>query len=132
MRVVLLGEASIGRHNTLRSTTTGSSSSINIINTIISFLIDPNQSELYYPWPPSCCFFPNERARKILVVGYRIPAKFCSCNMSHKVHKVQQVELRATCRGDKIVARFVLHVNKSINSPEGRCRCNMSPQHFLV
>ena len=43
-----------------------------------------------------------------------------------------EVELRATCRGDKIVARFVLHENKSINSHEGTCRCNMSLRHFLV
>ena len=49
-------------------------------------------------------------------------------------HKVQQVELHATCRGDKIniVARFVLHKNKSMNSHEGTCHCSMSPQHFLV
>ena len=37
-----------------------------------------------------------------------------------------------TCRGDKIVARFVLHENKRMDSHEGTCRCNMSPQHFLV
>ena len=57
----------------------------------------------------------------------RIPAKFCPCNMSQRV---QQVELRATCRGVKIVARFVLHENKSMNSHEGTCRrCNMSLAH---
>ena len=57
---------------------------------------------------------------------HRIPAKFCPCNMSHKV---QQVELRATCRGNKFVARFVLHESKSVDSHEGTCRCNMSLGH---
>ena len=46
--------------------------------------------------------------------------------------KVQQVELRVICRGDEIVARFVLHENKNMNSHEGICRCNMFPGHFLV
>ena len=45
-----------GWHKTLRFTTTGSYSSINIIDKMISFFIDPNQSELHYPWPPSCFF----------------------------------------------------------------------------
>ena len=51
-------------------------------------------------------------------------------------HKVQQVELRATCRGDKIEARFVLHENKVWNHTRGRvaaiCPWVMSRQHFLV
>ena len=33
------------------------------------------------------------------------------------------------CRGDKIVARFVLHESKSMNSHEGTCRYNMSLGH---
>ena len=58
--------------------------------------------------------------------GRSHPCKFCPCNMSHKV---QQVELRATCHRDKIVARFVLHESKSMNSQEGTCRYNMSLGH---
>ena len=66
------------------------------------------------------------RWTSVYTKGHRIPAKLCPCNMSHKV---QQVELRATCRGDKIVARFVLHGSKSMNSHEETCRCNMSLGH---
>ena len=42
------------------------------------------------------------------------------------LYKVQQVELRVTCRGDKIVARFVLHENEIMDSMEGTCCYNMS------
>ena len=55
-----------------------------------------------------------------------ILATFCPCNMSHEV---QQVELRATCRGDKISPKLVLHSYKSISSHEGTCRCNISLGH---
>ena len=136
-----------GWHKPLRFTTTGSYSSINTIDTIISFLIDPNQSELHYPWPPSCFFSQWKSAKnsgrclwlaEMLILLHERVAQQCTrrdiaslqsfvpCNMSHKV---QQVELRATCRGDKIVARFVLHESKSMNSHEGTCRCNMSLGH---
>ena len=113
-----------GRRKT-QQTTTGFYSSINIINTI-SFLVDPNQSQLHFPWPRAMFFFPMQEREEfwlLFVIGWnadsvawtrctaahtkrhRITAKFCSCNMSHKV---EQVELRATCRADKIAARFVL------------------------
>ena len=55
-----------------------------------------------------------------------ILATFCPCNMSHEI---QQVELRATCRGDKISPKLVLHSYKSISSQEGTCRCNISLGH---
>ena len=58
--------------------------------------------------------------------------KYNLINLQSLTFKVQQVELRVICRGDKIVARFVLHENKNMNSHEGICRCNMSPGHFLV
>ena len=55
-----------------------------------------------------------------------ILATFCPCNMSHEV---QQVELRATCRGDKISPKLVLHSSKTISSHDGTCRCNTSLGH---
>ena len=55
-----------------------------------------------------------------------ILATFCPCDMSHEV---QQVELRATCRGDKISAKLVLHNYKSISLHEGTCCCNISLGH---
>ena len=48
LKIVWNTRRSSRRSKTLRSTTTGSFSSINIINIIISFLIDPNQSELHH------------------------------------------------------------------------------------
>ena len=44
-------------------------------------------------------------------------------------HEVQQVELRVTCRGDKISPKLVLHSYKSISSHEGTCRCKISLGH---
>ena len=55
-----------------------------------------------------------------------ILAKFCPCDI---FHEVQQVELRATCRGDKISRKLVLHNYKSISLHEGTCRCNISLGH---
>ena len=54
-----------------------------------------------------------------------ILAAFCPCDMSHEV---QQVKLRATCRGDKISPK-PLHNYKSISLHEGTCRCNISLGH---
>ena len=56
-------------------------------------------------------------------------ATFCPCDMSHEV---QQVELRATCRGDKISPKLVLHNYKSISLHEGTCRCNISLGHVTA
>ena len=47
-------------------------------------------------------------------------------------HEVQQVELRATCRGDKISPKLVLHNYKSISLHEGTCRCNISLGHVAA
>ena len=55
-----------------------------------------------------------------------ILATFCPRDMSHEA---QQVELCATCRGDKISPKLALHSYKSISSQKGTCRCNMSLGH---
>ena len=55
-----------------------------------------------------------------------ILATFCPCDTSHEV---QQVELRATYRGDKILPKLVLHNYKSISLHEGTCRCKIIPGH---
>ena len=67
----------------------------------------------------TCCTTVHTKFHGIL-------ATFCPCNMSHEV---QQVELRATCRGDKISPKLVLHSYKSISSHEETCRCNISLGH---
>ena len=43
--------------------------------------------------------------------------------------EVQQVELRATRRGEKLSPKLVLHNYKSISLHEGTCRCNISLRH---
>ena len=53
----------------------------------------------------------------------------CSVLSLRHVHEVQQVELFATCRGDKISPKLVLHNYKSISLHEGTCRCNISLGH---
>ena len=55
--------------------------------------------------------------------GHGILATFCPRDVSHEV---QQVELRATCREDKMSPKLVLHNYDSISSHEGTYRCNMS------
>ena len=67
----------------------------------------------------TCCTTVHTKFHGIL-------AAFCPCDMSHEV---QQVELRATCRGDKISPKLVLHNYKSISLHEGRCHCNISLGH---
>ena len=67
----------------------------------------------------TCCTTVHTKFHSIL-------ATFWPCDMSHEV---QQVELRATCRGDKISPKLVLYSYKSISSREGTCRCNISPGH---
>ena len=67
----------------------------------------------------TCCTTVHAKFHGIL-------ATFCPREMSHEV---QQVELRATCRGDKIFPKLALHNYKSISSHEGTCRCNISPGH---
>ena len=44
-------------------------------------------------------------------------------------HEIQQVELHATCRGDKISPKLVLHNYKSISSHEETCCCKKSLGH---
>ena len=66
-----------------------------------------------------CCTTVHTKFHDIL-------ATFCPYNMTHEV---QQVELRSTCRGDKISPKLVLHSYKSISSHEGTCRCKISLGH---
>ena len=67
----------------------------------------------------TCCTAVHTKFHVIL-------ATLCPCGMSHEV---QQLELRATCRRDKISPKLVLHSYKSISSHEGTCRCNISLRH---
>ena len=81
-----------GWHKTLHFTTTGSYSFIDIINTIISFLIDPNQSKLHYPWLP-CCFFPmheREEFWSLFVIGLNADSvAWTRCTAVHtKGHRI--------------------------------------------
>ena len=61
--------------------------------------------------------------------GHGILATFCPCNVSHKV---QQVKLCATCRGDRTSPKLMLHNHDSISSHEGTCHCNMSLKHVTT
>ena len=70
----------------------------------------------------TCCTTVHTKFHSIL-------ATFCPCDMSHEV---QQVELRATCRGDKISPKLVLHNYKSVSLHQGTCRCNISLGHVTA
>ena len=68
----------------------------------------------------TCCTTVHTKFRGIF-------ATLCPRDLSYEV---QQVKLRATCRGDEIYPRLVLHNYKSINSHEDTCRCNISLEHI--
>ena len=58
--------------------------------------------------------------------GHGILSTSCPCGVSHEV---QQVELRATCRRDRMSPKLMLRNYDCISSHEGTCRCNMSLRH---
>ena len=60
--------------------------------------------------------------------GHSILSTFCPCDMSHEV---QQVELRATCHGDRMSPKLMLHNHDNISSHKGDVSLQHVPATFL-
>ena len=138
-----MGQTAKGQWKQRTKTKTASSSTIIVRITSSFFLSIPiipvqssNTSRRYGGRPP--CF--------LVVVSDWLRYEFCCRDMLHNrphegswhpcnvlsprcVHEVYQVERRATCCGDKMSPKLMLHNYDSTSSHDGTCRCNMSLRH---